>query len=243
MLSKEETTLLIRRAKQGDEQAKDELVRANSPLIKSLIKRYLNKGIEYDDLYQLGSLGFVKAIYNYDEQYDTKFSTYVVPMVIGEIKRFMRDDGAIKVSRAIKTQNLKISKYIDEFVKKEFRKPTYEEIAKEFNLEPAEVIFTMDSAKMPVSIYTPSDDDDSKSNFLLDKYTTDTSDDMIDNIVLKQVLKNLSQRDKQIIILRFFRDKTQSEIAKILGVSQVQVSRLENKIIEKMRQSLISSEN
>lgn len=243
MLSKEETTLLIRRAKQGDEQAKDELVRANSPLIKSLIKRYLNKGIEYDDLYQLGSLGFVKAIYNYDEQFDTKFSTYVVPMVIGEIKRFMRDDGAIKVSRAIKTQNIKISKYIDEFVKKEFRRPTYEEIAKEFNLDPAEVVFTMDSAKMPVSIYAPADDDDSKNTFLLDKYTTDTSDDMIDNIVLKQVLKNLSERDKQIIVLRFFRDKTQSEIAKILGVSQVQVSRLENKIIEKMRQSLISSEN
>ncbi len=242
MLSKEETTLLLRRAKEGDENAKEELVKENSPLIKSLIKRYLNKGIEYDDLFQLGSLGFIKAIYNYDESFDTKFSTYVVPMVIGEIKRFMRDDGAIKVSRAIKSQNLKINKFIENFIKTEYRQPTYEEIAKEFHIDPAEVIFTMDSAKMPVSIYTPSDDDDNKSNFLLDKYASDSSDEMVDNLVLKEVLKNLSDRDKQIIILRFFRDKTQSEIAKILHVSQVQVSRLENKIIEKMRQSLVSNE-
>lgn len=242
MLSKEETTLLIRRAKDGDEIAKEELVKENSPLIKSLVKRFLNKGIEYDDLFQLGSLGFIKAIYNYDEKFDTKFSTYVVPMVVGEIKRFMRDDGAIKVSRAIKTQNMKISKYVEEFIKNNYRRPTYEEIGKAFNMDPAEVVFTMDSAKMPVSIYTPSEDDETKSTFLLDKYTLDNSDDMVDNLVLKEVVKNLDERDKKIIVLRFFRDKTQSEIAKILGVSQVQVSRLENKIIEKMRQSLISSE-
>lgn len=239
MLTQEETFDLIKRAKNGDEQAKDELVKANSPLIKSLIKRYLNKGIEYDDLFQLGSLGFVKAIYNFDESFNTKFSTYVVPMVIGEIKRFMRDDGAIKVSRAVKSQNIKINKYIEEFIKTEYRKPTYEEIAEQFNMDPAEVIFTMDSSKMPISIYTPAEDDDTKSTFLLDKYTTDSSDDMVDNLVLKEVLKNLNERDKQIIILRFFRDKTQTEIAKILGVSQVQVSRLENKIIAKMRESLL----
>ncbi|MBE7074400.1 MAG: SigB/SigF/SigG family RNA polymerase sigma factor [Clostridiales bacterium] len=242
MFTQEETLELIKRAKQGDNLAKEELVKANSPLIKCLIKRYINKGIEYDDLYQLGCLGFIKAIYNFDESFQTKFSTYVVPMVIGEIKRFMRDDGAIKVSRAIKAQNIKINRYVEEFIKKEYRKPTYEEIGKHFNIEPTEVIFTMDSAKMPISIYTPSDDEDSKTNFLLDKYTDDTSDDMVDNIVLKEVLKNLDERDKQIIILRFFRDKTQSEIAKILGVSQVQVSRLENKIIEKMRKSLMAAE-
>ncbi|MBQ7884933.1 MAG: SigB/SigF/SigG family RNA polymerase sigma factor [Clostridia bacterium] len=242
MLTQEETIGLIRRAKNGDEQAKEELVKANSPLIKSLIKRYLNKGIEYDDLFQLGSLGFIKAIYNFDECFNTRFSTYVVPMVIGEIKRFMRDDGAIKVSRAIKSQNIKINKYIEEFTKNEYRRPTYDEIAKQFSMDPAEVIFTMDSAKMPISIYTPAEDDDSKTTFLLDKYATDTSNDMIDNIVLKEVLRNLSERDKQIIILRFFRDKTQSEIAKLLGVSQVQISRLENKIIDKMRQSILTAE-
>lgn len=240
MLSQGETLELIQKAKDGDESAKEKLVNENSPLIKSLIKRYLNKGIEYDDLYQLGSLGFIKAIYNFNEEFNTKFSTYVVPMVIGEIKRFMRDDGAIKVSRAIKSQNLKINKFIEEFYSKEYRKPTFEEIAKRFNIDISEVVFTMDSAKMPVSIYTPVEEDDNKTAFLLDKYAIDNSDDMVDNIVLRNVLKNLSDRDKQIIILRFFRDKTQSEIAKILGVSQVQVSRLENKILEKMRESLIN---
>ena len=240
MLSQEETIKLIKLAQSGDELAKEKLINENSPLIKSLIKRYLNKGIEYDDLYQLGCLGFIKAIYNFNESFNTKFSTYVVPMVIGEIKRFMRDDGAIKVSRAIKSQNLKINKFLEDFYYKNYRKPSFEEIAKEFNMDVADVIFTMDSAKMPVSIYTPVDDGENKNSFLLDKYAQDQSDDMVDNLVLKNVLKKLCERDKQIIILRFFRDKTQSEIAKILGVSQVQVSRLENKILEKMRETLLS---
>ncbi len=239
MLSQEETLQLIKDAKSGNEEAKEKLIKENSPLIKSLIKRYLNKGIEYDDLYQLGCLGFIKAIYNFSEAFNTKFSTYVVPMVIGEIKRFMRDDGAIKVSRAIKTQNIKINRFLEEFYSKNYRKPTFEEISKEFNMDIADVVFTMDSAKMPISIYTPSQDEENRNIFLLDKYVEDRSDDMVDNIVLKNILKNLCERDKQIIILRFFRDKTQSEIAKLLGVSQVQVSRLENKILEKMRESLM----
>lgn len=239
MLSQEETLQLIKDAKSGNEEAKEKLIKENSPLIKSLIKRYLNKGIEYDDLYQLGCLGFIKAIYNFSETFNTKFSTYVVPMVIGEIKRFMRDDGAIKVSRAIKTQNIKINRFVEEFYSNNYRKPTFEEISNEFKMDIADVVFTMDSAKMPISIYTPSQDEENKNIFLLDRYVEDRSDDMVDNIVLKNILKNLCERDKQIIILRFFRDKTQSEIAKLLGVSQVQVSRLENKILEKMRESLM----
>lgn len=238
MLSSSETIELIKRAQSGDEFSKEVLIKENSPLIKSLIKRYLNKGIEYEDLFQLGSLGFIKAIYNFKEEYNTKFSTYVVPMVIGEIKRFMRDDGSIKVSRAIKSQNIKINRYIEEFFSKEYRKPTFEEIAAYFKMDVQDIIFTMDSAKMPISIYTPNEEDDKKTSFLLDKYVEDKSDDLIDKIVLKNVLKNLSDRDKQIIMLRFFRDKTQSQIAKILGVSQVQVSRLESKILENIRISL-----
>ena len=238
MLDVDETKLLIKNAKNGDKQAKEKLIQENAPLIKSLIKRYLNKGIEYDDLYQLGCLGFIKAISNYDESFNTKFSTYCVPMVIGEIKRFMRDDGAIKVSRAIKTQNIKINRYVEEFIKQNFRRPSLEEIAEEFKMDVNDVIFTMDSAKMPVSIYTPLEDDDRKSMYLLDKFAEDQSGEMVNNLVLKDVLRKLSDRDKQIIILRFFRDKTQSEIAKTLGVSQVQVSRLENKIIAKLKEEL-----
>ena len=238
MLDLDETKKLIKDAQNGNKEAKGKLIEENSPLIKSLIKRYLNKGIEFDDLYQLGCLGFIKAISNYDENFNTKFSTYCVPMVIGEIKRFMRDDGAIKVSRAIKSQNIKINRFIEDFIKTNFRKPTLDEIAHKFNMEINDVIFTMDSSKMPVSIYAPAEDDEKKSMFLLDKFAQDESNDMVDNLVLRDVLKKLSDRDKQIIILRFFRDKTQSEIAQKLGVSQVQVSRLENKIISKIKSEL-----
>ncbi len=238
MLDQEETIKLIAKAKNGDENAKTILFEENSPLIKSVIKRFLHKGIEYDDLYQIGTIGLLKAINNFDEKFNVKFSTYVVPMVIGEVKRFMRDDGAIKVSRTIKTLNLKIRKFIEQFNKENFRKPTPQEIAKEFDIDEAEVIFTMDSASMPISIYTPFEDD-SKSLLLIDRLNPDNSDEkMLDNIMLKEVLKSLDKRDKKIILLRFFRDKTQSEIAKVLGVSQVQVSRLENKVLEKIKDKL-----
>ncbi len=240
MLDQEKTLELIKKAKNGDENAKTIIFEENSPLIKSLIKRFLHKGVEYDDLYQIGTIGLLKAINNFDEKFNVKFSTYVVPMVIGEIKRFMRDDGAIKVSRTIKTFNLKIKKYIDEFNKENYRKPTPNEIAKHFDIDEAEVMFIMDSAIMPISIYTPFEDD-SKSLLLIDRLNPDNShDEMIDNLMLKETLKALDKRDKKIILLRFFRDKTQSEIAKVLGVSQVQVSRLENKVLEKIRDKLSS---
>ena len=239
MLDQKTTIELITKAKNGDEEAKTILFEENSPLIKSLVKRFLNKGVEYDDLYQIGTVGLLKAINNFDTNYNVKFSTYVVPMVIGEIKRFMRDDGAIKVSRSIKSLNLKIKKFVDEFSKDNFRKPTPQEIANKFEIDESEVIFVMDSASMPISIYTQLDDDSSNGLLLIDRLNQDNShEDIIDNIMLKETLKSLDKRDKKIILLRFFRDKTQSEIAKVLGVSQVQVSRLENKVLEKLKDKL-----
>lgn len=239
MLDQKTTIELITKAKKGDEEAKTILFKENSPLIKSLVKRFLNKGVEYDDLYQIGTVGLLKAINNFDTNYNVKFSTYVVPMVIGEIKRFMRDDGAIKVSRSIKSLNLKIKKFVDEFSKDNFRKPTPQEIANKFEIDESEVIFVMDSASMPISIYTQLDDDSSNGLLLIDRLNQDNShEDIIDNIMLKETLKSLDKRDKKIILLRFFRDKTQSEIAKVLGVSQVQVSRLENKVLEKLKDKL-----
>ena len=188
MLDQEKTLELIKKAKNGDEDAKTIIFEENSPLIKSLIKRFLHKGVEYDDLYQIGTIGLLKAINNFDEKFNVKFSTYVVPMVIGEIKRFMRDDGAIKVSRTIKTFNLKIKKYIDEFNKQNFRKPTPNEIAKHFDIDESEVMFIMDSAIMPISIYTPFEDD-SKSLLLIDRLNPDNShEEMIDNLLLKETL-------------------------------------------------------
>ncbi|MDD4111262.1 MAG: SigB/SigF/SigG family RNA polymerase sigma factor [Clostridia bacterium] len=239
MLDQITTLALLEKAKKGDEESKRILITENSPLVKSIIKRYIGKGIEYDDLYQLGSLGFIKAINNFDASYNVKFSTYVVPMIIGEIKRFMRDDGSIKVSRTIKTLNLQINKFIEQFLRENGEKPSVETIAKEFKISLQDVIFTMDSAKMPISLYTPFDEQDDGSLLMIDRYIQDNqNEELFDNIVLRDALKDLEERDKKIILLRYFRDKTQSEIAKELNISQVQVSRLETRILEKIRDTI-----
>ena len=235
----ENTLLLIERAKNGDQEALQTLTIENSPLIKSIIKRYIGKGIEYDDLFQLGSMGFIKAVKNFDTSFNVKFSTYVVPMIIGEIKRFMRDDGTIKVSRSIKSTNVQINRYIESYLKENGDKPSIEQIAKHFEMDSQEIVFIMDSARMPISLYTPFEDGENKSLLLIDRYAQDNSgEEMFENIALKDALKNLEERDKMIILMRYFRDKTQSEIAKELNISQVQVSRLEMKILNKMREKL-----
>lgn len=239
MLDNAEILLLVEKAQKGDQQAKTVLIEENSPLIKSIIKRFKDKGIEYDDLYQLGCMGFLKAIKNFNAKFGVKFSTYVVPMVIGEIKRFMRDDGAIKVSRALKTLNLQINKYIENYFGKNQRKPSLEEIAKHLQVDEQEVILAMDSAKVPLSLYSPLEEDDDSIS-IADKIEADEdiNEKIVDNLTLKELIKGLDLRDKKIIMLRYYFDKTQSEIAKQLNISQVQVSRLENKILENFRTKL-----
>lgn len=238
MLERSQTLELIKKAQNGDQQAKTILIEENAPLVKSVIKKFKNKSIEYDDLYQLGCVGFLKAIKNFDEKFNVKFSTYVVPMVIGEIKRFLRDDGIIKVSRNMKTQNILISKFIDEYQKTNQTKPSVQQIADQFKIDPQELIFIMDSSKMPISIYTPIESEDSEL-LLIDRYIQhDESELLFSKLELKEALDSLDEREKKLVLLRFFRDKTQSEIAKFLNISQVQVSRLENKILEKLRQKL-----
>ncbi len=231
---------LVEKAQSGDQDAKTVLIEENSPLIKSIIKRFRDKGVEYDDLYQIGCIGFLKAIKNFNPEFGVKFSTYVVPMVIGEIKRFMRDDGAIKVSRALKSLNLQINKYIELFVGKEQRKPTIEELSSHFCVDEQDIIMAMDSSKMPISIYSPLEDD-AESISMIDRIESDedVNEKMIDKIALKEVIKKLNNREKKIILLRYYLDKTQSEIAKQLNISQVQVSRIENKILENLRNKLI----
>lgn len=240
MLGQEETLELIKKAQSGDENAKETLVNENSPLIKSVIRWFKGKGIENDDLYQLGCMGFLKAINNFDCSFNVKFSTYVVPMVVGEIKRFMRDDGAVKVSRAIKGLNLKINKFVDEFFIDNSRKPTILEIAEHFKIYEQDVVMAMDSAKMPVSLYTPFEDGDEDGLTIIDRFDGQENEDFVDKFALKDIINKLEERDKKIILMRYFYDKTQSEIAKRLGVSQVQVSRLENKILENLRKKLES---
>ncbi len=209
MLSVEITLKLIADAQNGSDEAKTALLVENMPLIKSIAKRYLNKQIEYDDIVQLGRLGFVKAINNFDTQYGVRFSTYAVPMIAGEIKRFIRDNGAIKVSRSIKAQNIALNKFIEEYRQKNNTDPTVKEIAEAIGVEETDVFFIMDSAKYPVSIYSESDDEEGIS--LIDKLPAKYDIDMhIEKMALRDIIDNFDARDKKIIYLRYYRDKTQS---------------------------------
>ncbi len=239
MLSFEETITHIRLAKKGDNNSKEILIKNNILLVKSIVNRFRNKGVDYDDLFQLGSVGLLKAIYNFDEKFNVKFSTYAVPMIIGEIKRFLRDDGEIKISRIIKMQASNISKFIEKRLKETGNEPSIEEIAKELNMEKEEVVFAIDSSKLTVSLYEKINDGEDKSQALIDKIPSSfTEDDHVDKLVIKNLIKNLNSRDRKLIELRYFQDKTQGEVAKILGVSQVQVSRLENKILTELKKSV-----
>lgn len=236
MLNQELLLDYIRKAKGGDESAKVIIFENNSPLIKSIIRRFKDKGVEYDDLYQIACIGFLKAINNFDENYEVKFSTYCVPMIIGEIKRYIRDNGAIKVSRTLKILANKINRYIDEYQTLNNDSPSVEHIAEKFGIDSNEVVVALDSARMPLSIYDKFEDDE-EGQELIDKIPcNDGEDKVLDKIHLSNIISDLSERERKIIVLRYFRDKTQSEIAENLGVSQVQVSRLENKIIDKMRE-------
>lgn len=239
MLDVDTTNDLIRKAKQGDDGAKEKLILENNNLIKSIVRRYLNKGVEYDDLYQLASMGLLKAINGFDEAFGVRFSTYAVPMIAGEIKRFMRDDGSIKVSRAIKSTAKQINKFIEVYSTEHGAQPTVKVIAEEFAMPESEVVFTMGSTRMPVSIYNQGDYKDEKGQELLEKLPVeDNQEDIIDSLQLKTAIENLPERDKKVIMLRYFRDMTQSEVANMLGVSQVQVSRIENRIMENFRKDL-----
>ena len=240
MLDVEQTNELIRKAKLGDGAAKETLILENNNLIKSIVRRYLGKGVEYDDLYQLASMGLLKAVTGFDESFGVRFSTYAVPMIAGEIKRFMRDDGSIKVSRAIKSLAKRINIFIEEYSVIHGAQPSVKVIAEEFKIPESEVVFTMGSVHMPVSIYSQGEYKDKKTQELLEKLPVeDRQEEIVDSLQLKSAIDGLPEREKKVIMLRYFRDMTQSEVAAMLGVSQVQVSRIENKIIETFRKNLI----
>lgn len=236
MLSHEETMALIARAQQGDEEASTLLLTENAPLLKSIIKRYLGKHIEYDDLYQIAGIGLLKSIKNFNYEHNVRFSTYAVPMILGEIKRYMRDDGYLKVSRSLKSLSSKITRFVDEEVKNGNESPTVEQIAQHFGIEPTEVVFALDATRLPVSLYEKTNDSDGKQAELIEHLPTDDDKKMLDKLILKDMLSKLPPREQKIVILRYFRDMTQGEIAHKLGVSQVQISRLENKILKKLRE-------
>ncbi len=239
MLNFEETVLNIRKAKIGDERAKELLIEHNSSLLKSIVKRFYKKGVEYEDLYQLACVGFLKAIYNFDETFSVKFSTYAVPMIIGEIKRFLRDDGEVKVSRLIKTLSYKINLYTQSQIKQGKPSPTIKELCSHFEVEKDEVVLAINSTNPLVSLFESVDDGSDKKIELKDKIPSkENEEDLVEKIMLKNAISNLSDRERQIIDLRFYKDKTQQEIARILNISQVQVSRLEKATINKLKQKM-----
>jgi len=236
-----DTMQLIKMAREGDKKALDALVENNVGLVWSIVRRFQNRGHETDDLFQIGCIGLIKAAYKFDTSYNVMFSTYAVPMIIGEIKRFIRDDGIIKVSRSLKEISNR-ARVIKEVMSKELgREPTISEMAQRLGISTEELVMAVEAGYSPESLFNPVGEGDSTSLMLIDKLNDNGSDseaDIIDKIALKQILETLKPREKQIIILRYFKEKTQVQIAKMLGISQVQVSRIEKKILEEIRNKI-----
>jgi RNA polymerase sporulation-specific sigma factor len=238
LLAHDETLNLIRFAQQGDREAQERLVLCNTALVKSIVKRYMGRGVEFEDLYQLGCLGLVKAIGNYDESYGVRFSTYAVPMIAGEIRRFLRDDGIIRVSRPTKDLAAKTAAAQESLRAALGREPTIEEISRELGVDRGDIVMALQSAQPCKSLYEPIYDDGSEAT-VLDQISTDDQQEnnAVNRLLVKELINDLGPREKQLIILRYFRDKTQSETATVLGVSRVQISRLESRIVTKLREA------
>ncbi|TAH63684.1 MAG: RNA polymerase sporulation sigma factor SigF [Gottschalkiaceae bacterium] len=240
LLSHSETIDLINKAQQGDEDAQTLLVNHNLGLVKSVLKRFLNRGQEPEDLFQLGCIGLLKAIQKFDVNYDVKFSTYAVPMIIGEIKRFLRDDGIIKVSRSLKQTAMKANIAKEKLSKELGREPNIQEISDEICVDKEEIVMALDSNTHPDYLYDVVHQNDGSPIHLIDRIMTSENEDVevLDKLTLKQILGGLKPRDRQIIIMRYFKDKTQTEIANMLGISQVQVSRIEKRVLQDMKNML-----
>ncbi len=236
----DETMRLIEMAHEGDKAARDQLVTDNFGLIWSIVRRFTGRGYEPEDLFQIGSIGLMKAIDKFDLSYEVKFSTYAVPMITGEIKRFLRDDGMIKVSRSIKEMGLKVKNVREELVYRLGREPTVEEIAGEIGASKEEVAASIEAGAEVESLYRSVNKNDENSILLIDKIEEESSaqEELLNRMVLRDLLTALSDKDREIIIRRYYYNETQSQIAAKLGISQVQVSRLEKKILKQMREKL-----
>lgn len=239
-LTQDEFLELIFRAQAGDSEAVNFLVENNIGLVRSVVKRFLNRGCEYDDLLQIGSIGLLKAIKKFDTDYNVKFSTYAIPMIIGEIKRFLRDDGIIKVSRNLK-EIANRAHLAKETLEKDFgRVPTITEIASVLEISKEDLAVALESVQSTEYLYETIHQDDGSPILLIDKisYNEGEDIDIIDRLALKEVLTALEPKERQIIMLRYFKDMTQCQVAKVLGMTQVQVSRIEKKIIGKLRRNM-----
>lgn len=229
---------LIARSQEGDVQARELLVNSNIRLVWSVVQRFINRGYEADDLFQIGCIGLLKAVDKFDLNYDVKFSTYAVPMIIGEIQRFLRDDGTVKVSRSLKETANKVRRTKDELYKQFGRSPTVAEVAQTIGITPEEVVFAQEASRAPSSIHETVFENDGDPITLIDQIADDSLGKWFDKIALREAIDKLSDREKLIVYLRYYKDQTQSEVAERLSISQVQVSRLEKRILQTIRDQI-----
>ena len=234
------TTTLIEKSHQGDEEARAQLVQENAGLVWCVVKRFLHRGAEVEDLFQIGNIGLLKAIDKFDLSYEVKFSTYAVPMISGEIKRFLRDDGMIKVSRSLKELAYKSCACRERLQEAWGREPTITEIASELKVETEEVLMAMDASSEIESLHKPIYQKEGQELRLMDKLPEqeEQEDRILDHMLLQELLTYLDKEERRLIYLRYFANQTQSQVGKELGISQVQVSRMEKKILKNLRERI-----
>lgn len=234
VLSNSEVKEYIYRSQQGDQAARDLLVERNVRLVWSVVQRFINRGYDPDDLFQIGCIGLIKSIDKFDLSYNVRFSTYAVPMIIGEIQRFIRDDGSIKVSRSLKETANKIWRKRDELTKSLSRTPTVNEIADALEITKEEVVHALEAAKVPHSIHETVFENDGDPITLIDQIAEEDTN-WFDKLSIEEAIRDLSERERLIVYLRYYKDQTQATVANRLGISQVQVSRLEKKLLKEMK--------
>ena len=230
---------LIIKAQNGDKQALEKIINDNNGLVWSIARRFIGRGHEIEDLYQIGCIGFIKSIQRFDTNLDYKISTFAVPYILGEIKKFLRDDGMIKVSRSIKELSFKIKEIENRYLSEKGEAITITKLAELLNVTQEEIYLAMESSKQVESINDEAFGDSSKEKIDIIISDENAQEKIVDKLTLKQLIENLNFREKEIINLRYFKDKTQMQVAKILGISQVQVSRIEKKILNNMKESFV----
>ena len=240
VLKNEETMELLRRTKQGDMAAREELISGNLRLVLSVIQKFANRGENLDDLFQVGCIGLIKAIDNFNIDLDVRFSTYGVPMIIGEIRRYLRDNSSMRVSRSMRDTAYKVLQAKEAFLAEHQREPSVEEIADRLDLKREDVVFALDAIVDPVSLYEPVYSDGGDTICVMDQVRDqkNTDENWLEQIALREAMEHLSDREKTILRLRFFEGKTQMEVSAHIGISQAQISRLEKNAIQKIKQEL-----
>ena len=240
VLKNEKTMELLQKSQQGSRNARSELIQGNLRLVLSVVQRFANRGEPMDDLFQVGCIGLIKAIDHFDLEQGVRFSTYAVPMVIGEIRRYLRDNSAIRVSRSMRDNAYRALTAKEKLTREKLREPTIDEIARELGMKKEDVVFALDAISDPISLYEPVFQDGGETVCVMDQVrdSRSTDESWLNNILMKQAVTELSDREKRILALRFYDGRTQMDVAKEIGISQAQVSRLEKGVIEKIKKNL-----